>query len=271
MDMSTPSLDVTDVTGPCSGVKRFLLALAAISSVTAPAASQNPPELDSFVTAVMREFKVPGVAVSIVKDGQVVVARGYGVRSIDQPARVDEHTRFGIASNTKLFTATALAMLAEQGKLALDSPVIRYLPWFQMSDPEVTRQITVRDLLVHRSGLGLGAGDLLWWPQTSFSRTDLVRRLRYVRLAKPFRKEYAYDNVLYTVAGEVIQAVSSNVWEQFVDQEILRRIGMSDSRLQHSNAADSGNVARTHGIVDGAVRRITQMTGNNTNPAGGIN
>jgi CubicO group peptidase (beta-lactamase class C family) len=130
--------------------------------LAAPLSAQEPPpKFDQYVERVMRTFNVPGVAVAIVKDGKVVLARGYGVRRMGDPTPVDAHTRFGIASNTKLFTATALALLVEEGKIEWDQPVIDYLPAFAMSDPYVTHELTVRDLLVHRSGLGLGAGDLL--------------------------------------------------------------------------------------------------------------
>jgi len=256
---------------------RLAYSLAALLLVAHNGAeAQAPDDVDHFVTSVMKEFEVPGVGLAVVKDGKVVVARGYGVRSLSGPEPVDEHTRFGIASNTKLFTATALMMLADEGKLSLDSPVIRYLPWFLMSDTAVTRQMTIRDLLVHRSGLGLGAGDLLWWPQTNYGREDLVRRLRYVPLATPFRRGYAYDNVLYTVAGEVIESASESSgsrirWEDFIDRRILKRLGMSDANVHHSAAAGAGNVAVTHARVDGIVRRVPPMTGDNTNPAGGIN
>ena len=149
-----------------SALTGAMLALSAAVLPT-PSAAQKAPappaDLDSYVTRVMKEFQVPGLSVAIVKDGKVVVAKGYGVRELGKPGKVDAHTRFGIASNTKIFTATALALLVEDGKLEWDAPVIRYLPAFAMYDPYVTREITVRDLLVHRSGLGLGAGDLMWW------------------------------------------------------------------------------------------------------------
>ena len=143
----------------------------------APAGAQvaPPPGLDGYVADVMRTFQVPGLSVTIVKDGQVVLAKGYGVKRLGDPAPVDAHTLFGIGSNTKVFTATALALLVEEGKIDWDTPVINYVPWFRMSDPFVTSEMTVRDLLVHRSGLGLGAGDLLWWPPSSYDRKEIVR------------------------------------------------------------------------------------------------
>ena len=142
------------------------LALAApLAAQKAPKPVTAPPkDLDRFVEQTMQEFGVPGIALAIVKDGKVVLARGYGVKTLGTTDKVDAQTQFGIASNTKVFTAVALGILVEQGKLQWDKPVIDYLPWFAMYDPFVTRELTIRDLLVHRSGFGLGAGDLLWWP-----------------------------------------------------------------------------------------------------------
>lgn len=230
-----------------------------------------PADLDAFVQKVMKSFDVPGVGLAIVKDGAVVVAKGYGVRKLGDPAPVDGKTLFGIASNTKVFTATALGILAEQGKLQWDAPVVTYLPWFQLYDPYVTRELTVRDLLVHRSGLGLGAGDLLWWPASTYNRKEIAGRLRFIKPAASFRGAYAYDNVLYLVAGEVIEALSGGSWEDFVATRILARVGMSSSNVRHSAAAGGGNVATPHAAVNGRVRPIAPFDSDNTNPAGGIN
>ena len=245
----------------------LLLLLPALLSGQKPA---PPPGLDGYVAEVLETFQVPGIALTIVKDGQVVVAKGYGVRELGQPAPVDAETKFGIASNSKAFTATALGLLVEEGKLGWDRLVIDYLPWFRLSDPYVTSQLTIRDLLVHRSGLGLGAGDLLWWPASTYDRKEIVRRLRYVPLATSFRSAYAYDNVLYLVAGEVIEAVSGLTWEDFVRTRILEPLGMTHTAVRHSAAAEGGNVASTHAEVEGKVRRVAPMTSDNTNPAGGI-
>jgi CubicO group peptidase (beta-lactamase class C family) len=236
-----------------------------------PAAAQKaPPNLERYVGRVMETFTVPGLSVAIVKDGRVVSAKGYGVRRLGEAAPVDERTRFGIASNTKLFTATALGLLVEEGKLEWDAPVIRYLPWFAMHDPYVTRELSVRDLLVHRSGLGLGAGDLLWWPPSTYDRKEIARRIRFIPLATSFRSAYAYDNVLYLVAGEVIEAVSGQTWEEFVRTRILGKIGMRESDVLHSGAGGAGNIAGTHAEVEGTVRPIAPFLSDNTNPAGGI-
>lgn len=255
-----------------------LAATALLSSLAlspAPTLAQKvtgpPSDLDGYVARVMKEFRVPGLSVAIVKDGKVVVAKGYGVRELGKPAKVDADTRFGIASNTKIFTATALALLVEEGKLEWDAPVIRYLPSFAMYDPYVTREITVRDLLVHRSGLGLGAGDLMWWPSSDYSREEIVHRLRFIEPATSFRSAYAYDNVLYSVAGEVIKAVSGQSWEDFVASRILAEIGMTGSNVRASLAAKGDNAAMTHAEVEGTVRPIAPFRNDNVDPAGGIN
>src|SRR4051812_38277761 len=175
-----------------------LVALAIMSAaLLAPGQSAQtgpPPDLDSYAARVLKEFEVPGPAVAIVKDGKVVLAKGYGVRKLGEPAAVDENTLFGIASNTKAFTTAALAMLVDEGKINWDDPVVKHLPGFQLYDPYVTREMTIRDLLTHRSGLGLGAGDLLWWPPTDYSREELIGRLRFIKPASSFRSRYAYDN-----------------------------------------------------------------------------
>ncbi|MGZ8398996.1 MAG: serine hydrolase [Gemmatimonadales bacterium] len=252
------------------GLNYSILALALLSIPLRAAAQQAPPKLDAYVRRVMETFTVPGLSVAIVKDGKVVLTKGYGVQRMGSPAPVDAKTRFGIASNTKLFTATALALLVEEGKIAWDKPVIDYLPAFAMSDPYVTHEMTVRDLLVHRSGLGLGAGDLLWWPPSTYDRKEITRRIRYIPLSTSFRGAYAYDNVLYLVAGEVIEAVSGQTWEEFVRRRIFDKVGMSDSDVRHSGASEGGNVAATHAEVNGTVRPVAPFASDNTNPAGGI-
>jgi len=247
-----------------------IVATATFSSAqTKPSAPPN--DLDAYLERAMKAFDVPGVALAVVKDGQTVLAKGYGVRRLGDPTPVDARTLFGIASNTKLFTATALGLLVEEGKIEWDAPVVRYLPAFQMWDPYVTRELTVRDLLVHRSGLGLGAGDLLWWPASTYDRKEVARRLRFVQPATSFRSAYAYDNVLYLVAGEVIEAISGLSWEDFVSRRILARVGMTGSNVRHSAAAGTGNIATPHAPVDGHVRPIKPFDSDNTNPAGGIN
>jgi CubicO group peptidase (beta-lactamase class C family) len=218
----------------------------------------------------MKIFAVPGMGIAVVKDGKVVLAKGYGVRKLGELAAVDAQTLFGIASNTKAFTATALGLLVEEGKIAWDAPVTRYLPWFQMWDPYVTREMTVRDLLVHRSGLGLGAGDLLIWPESTYSRRGILERLRFVKPATSFRGAYAYDNILYLAAGEVIAAVSGRTWEDFVAERILKKVGMAGSQPRHTANVAGLNVAIPHALLETGVVPVPPDESDNVNPAGGI-
>lgn len=268
---------------PILFITAAVLFAAAIPAAAPPGATQTagagrtarpllPPGLDAEAARVMKAFEVPGIGLAIVKDGRVLLTKGYGLRRLGGPETVDARTLFGIASNTKVFTAVALGILIEEGKIASwEAPVVDYLPDFMMYDPYVTRELTVRDLLVHRSGLGLGAGDLLWWPESDYSRKDIVRRLRYIKPASSFRSAYAYDNVLYQVAGELIEKVSGRTWEDFVRGRILEIAGMTGSSVLHSAAAAGGNVATPHASVEGVVRPVRPFLSDSVNPAGGIN
>src|SRR5712671_2742687 len=229
----------------------ILALLLTLSTALAAPPTTPPPDVDQWVARAMRTFDVPGLALAIVKDDGVILAKGYGVRTLGDTTPVDARTLFGIASNTKAFTATALGLLVEEGKIEWDAPVVRYLPAFAMWDPYVTRELTVRDLLVHRSGLGLGAGELLWWPPSTYNRKEILHRLRFIPPATSFRSAYAYDNVLYLVAGELIEAVSGEPWERFVSSRILKRVGMTGSDVRHSAASGGGNVAAPHAPIDG--------------------
>jgi len=248
------------------------LLLSALSFIAADlvAAADPPEDIDAFVEGVSQKFEVPGIGLAIVKDGEVVVAKGYGVGDRERSTQVDAHTLFAIASNTKAFTATALALLVEEGKLQWDDPVIDHLPWFQLSDPYVTREITVKDLLVHRSGLGLGQGDLLLFPPTDYDRTEIVRRLRFLELKTSFRSAYAYDNVLYVVAGELIAAVSGQSWEEFIDSRILNKFGMVDSKTRIEQVLAATNVAQPYMLVDQKLTKVDHEAVPNIAPAGGI-
>jgi CubicO group peptidase (beta-lactamase class C family) len=217
----------------------------------AAAPSSQVPHLQEDVERVMRLFDVPGIAIAIVKDGQVLAAQGFGVRKLGAPERVDGRTLFEVASNSKAFTAAALAMLVDEGKLAWDDPVTRHLPDFQMADPYVTHEMTVRDLLTHRSGLGLGAGDLLWWPTTTFTSDEIIHRLRYIPLSTSFRSSYAYDNLLYIVAGKIVAAKSGKSWGETVRERILVPAGMTSTTTSLRENAGNPDLANAHSRIGG--------------------
>jgi CubicO group peptidase (beta-lactamase class C family) len=221
------------MTGQVTISRRGALALGvsgvAVAALPAWAQPSADAAVDAIVARFMSTFEIPGIGIAIVRPDQPAFTRGYGVRTLGRPERVDEHSLFGIASNTKAFTAAALAMLVEEGKLAWDEPVFRYMPDFAMSDPAVSKMMTVRDLLVHRSGLALGAGDLMQFPKSDRTPEELLRALPHLKLARGFRSGYAYDNILYVVAGILVERMSGLGWEEFVTRRIFRPLGMADA------------------------------------------
>jgi CubicO group peptidase (beta-lactamase class C family) len=238
--------------------------------VVAPAVARAD-DLQADVARVMAAFDVPGIAIAVVKDGQVIAARGFGVRKLGEPAKVDGKTLFEIASNSKAFTAAALAMLVDEGKLAWDDPVTKHLPEFQMYDAYVTHEMTVRDLLTHRSGLGLGAGDLLWWPTTNFSTDEIIHKLRYIAPATSFRSSYAYDNLLYIVAGKLVAAKSGKSWGETVRERILNPVGMAGTTTSLDQNAGNPNVANAHSKINDKIAAVKSMPVANAVGAVGIN
>src|SRR5205809_4339193 len=174
--------------------------LCATVGIAAP-----PEDFDARVESLRNQLGVPGMAIAIVENGKVTQAKGYGLRKLGSKEPVDADTIFPTGSTGKAFTVADLAILVDQGKIGWDDKVTDHLPGFQMYDPWVTRELTIRDLLVHRSGLGLGAGDLLFVPRTNLTRAESVRRLRYIKPATSFRSGFAYDNVLYMVTGQLIE------------------------------------------------------------------
>jgi CubicO group peptidase (beta-lactamase class C family) len=214
-------------------------------------------EIDDLVQQAMVTFEVPGVAVGVIKDGAVVHARGYGVREIGVEGDVDVDTLFRIASATKAMTAASLAILVDEGKLTWDTKVVEHIPVFALYDPWVTAEFTVTDLLTHRSGLEPFAGDLMLWPKPNdFSREDIVAALRYFEAESGFRTEYAYDNLLYIVAGELVPALTGQEWQDFVDARILEPLGAERCFAGRIPGADMHNVAAPHLLVDGALQVV---------------
>ncbi|MFT3749277.1 MAG: serine hydrolase [Agriterribacter sp.] len=253
----------------------LLLLLLSIKLITAQdKRSALPPGLDAHIAKVLKTFEVPGMSIAIVKDGKILLAKGYGVKKMGETAAVDANTLFAIASNSKAFTATALAILVEEGKLKWDDPVINYLPWFKTSDTYITANLTVRDLLVHHSGIPAYAGDLMLFPPSNYSRQEIIRRIRYIPFVNGFRSTYAYDNVFYLVAGEVIHTVSGMEWEDFIKTKIFNRVGMTGSMSKISSFKTQPNISAAHFRLNGVIKDIPgvydQMMGDAGNPAGGV-
>jgi CubicO group peptidase (beta-lactamase class C family) len=240
--------------------------------LTAPLWAQSaPPDLDSYAATSMKTFEVPGMAVAIVKDGKILVTKGYGVRKMGDPTPVDEFTMFAIGSNTKAFTTAALATLVDEGKLSWDDPVYQRLPGFVMYDPYVSHEMTIRDLLTHRSGMGLGEGDLLFWPQSTYTRDEIIHKLRFMKPHSSFRSHYAYDNLLYMTAGQIIPAVTGISWDDYIRQHIFEPLGMAHSNVSTASYKPGGDYAYPHSRVDGKLQVIPFETLDNVGPAGSIN
>lgn len=224
---------------------RVLVALALIAA-SSPLAAAPPADFDARVESLRAKIGTPGMAIAIVENGEATLAHGYGVSKVGASERVDADTIFPTGSTGKAFTVAALATLVDAGKIGWDDKVTDRLPGFQMYDPWVTREMTIRDLLVHRSGLGLGAGDLLMVPRGSISRAEAVKRLRFIKPATSFRSGYAYDNVLYMVAGQLIEAVTGQTWEDYVREHVLAPAGMTHSTSDADRRFATANRAYPH-------------------------
>src|SRR5579863_7311869 len=243
-------------------------AAVALSALAFPLVAQD--YLDDVVEHARKEFNVPGIAVAVVKDGKVVASKGYGIRHLGEPAPVTPHTIFGIASNSKIFTSAALAMLVDEGNLDWDDRVVDRLPGFAMSDAYVTREMRIRDLLCHRSGLSLGAGDLMYFPASDLTPSQINYRLRFVPLGTSFRSAYAYDNILYNVAGALIQQVSGKSWSEFIHERFFAPLNMRDSKTSVREVDASTDVVAPHALDDGQLRAVQLTPLDNNAPAGAI-
>lgn len=253
-------------------MKKYSISLLVLFAFSIHSFAQiSNEEVDKVVNRALTAFNVPGIAVAIVKDGKVVLAKGYGVKSILTNEKVDANTLFGIASNSKAYTSAALAMLVDESKLKWDDKVITYLPNFKMYNDYVTNEFTIRDLLTHRSGLGLGAGDLMIWPDKSnFTAQDITQNLQYLKPVSAFRTQYDYDNLLYIVAGEVIHKVSGLSWCDFIENRIMKPLDMKNSAASFVRLKDTSNVIAPHVPIDGKLKVISRYKNQILDAAGGI-
>jgi CubicO group peptidase (beta-lactamase class C family) len=250
----------------------YLLLLLVATMVLPAAAAQPAPldGLDAYIEAGMAEWQIPGLAIAVVKDDEVVFARGYGVRELGRPERVDEHTLFGVASTTKAMTAAALAMLVDEDRLTWDTRVVDVMPEFRLSDPWVTQQVTVRDLLAHRVGVGRITGNRIQF-MTHRPRAEIIYRMRYHDFEQPFRQGFVYSNVMYSVAGELIPAVTGQGWDAFLAERIFRPLGMTRSNTSITQIASGENAAWPHQEIDGVVATIPRRNFDNVGPSASVN
>ncbi|MFW2135539.1 serine hydrolase [Chryseobacterium sp. TY4] len=249
--------------------KRLMLTLVLATSTFW--AQMPEAKLDELIKNTIKTFDVPGMSVGIVKDGQMVYSKGFGVRSLKNNLPMDSKTLVGIASNSKGFTATALAMLVDDGKLNWDDKVSKFIPEFQMYDPYVSKEVTVRDLITHRAGLGLGQGDLMFFPEGGTQTIkDIVHNVRYLKPNHSFRTKLEYNNIMFIIAGEVITRISGLSWADFIEQRILKPVGMTASFGSYNRAKASSNIIDAHAPVDGKVIAVPHDWNETANAAGGI-
>ena len=251
----------------------LLFASCLFTSVTQAQTTQaiTSKQIDSLVALTLKTFDVPGIAVGIIKDGKLIHAKGYGIANLRTGKKVDEYTLFGIASNSKSYTTAALAVLVDEKKIKWDDRVTDYIPEFKMYNPYVTDEFTIRDLITHRSGLGLGAGDLMMFPDKSdFTKKDIIHNLRFLKPVSSFRTKYDYDNNLYIVAGEIIAKVSGLSWEEFVEQKFMKPLGMNSSAASIARLKDKSNSIKPHAPIDGKIETIDIEWSESANAAGGI-
>ena len=238
---------------------RLLLAVVLALGLAHPALAQDPlSDLDAFIGRGMRDWRIPGLAITVVKNDTVVYAKGYGVRTAGLEGRVDSRTLFGMMSTTKAMTALAMAMLVDEGKVAWNDPVTKHLSWFRFSQPWVTEAITIRDLLTHVTGLG--NTDLLW-TRGDLTGREILERVSRIDLAYSPRSDFVYQNVMYHAAGEVIATVSGMPWGQFVETRIMTPLGMTRSRatLANMQAMRDPNTSSAHWEFEGTSRRIDEQ------------
>jgi CubicO group peptidase (beta-lactamase class C family) len=227
-------------------------------------------DIDAYIEQGMATWSIPGLAIAIVQDDEVVFARGYGVQKLGEEARVDENTLFGVASTTKAMTAAALAMLVDEGRISWDDRVVDHLPDFRLSDPWATSQATIRDLLSHRVGVGRITGNRIQF-MTHEPRSEIMHRMRHHEFEQPFRAGNVYSNVMYMVAGEIIPAVTGMKWDDFLMERIFRPIGMHRSNTSITMIGDRENAAWPHQEIEGKVVAIPRRNFDNVGPSASVN
>lgn len=253
-------------------IKRFLrsglLACAVLlaGNLVAQTPSFITDSLDSYIERGMKQWQIPGLAIAIVKDGKVVLSKGYGVREFGKEDKVDENTLFIIASNSKLFTGTSIAKLDYEKKLSLNDKVTQFIPWFRLYDSTSTKLATVRDMLCHRLGTKTFQGDFTFW-DSNLAKDSIVWKMRYLKPTGEFRQDYGYCNSAFLVAGQVLEKVTGQSWESYVQQNILTPLGMNNTYMNTAGLAQRNNVAYPHNNLYSSITKIPFDNVDNLGPA----
>src|ERR1700742_5023358 len=201
--------------------------------------------LDVYINRALTNWRIPGAAVCIVKDGKVVMMKGYGIKELGLNNKVDENTLFMIGSNTKAFTATALAMLQTQGKLSLDDKVTKYIPTFKLDNKYANEEVDIRDLLCHRIGFKTFQGDFTFY-NTDLTRDQVIAKMALVKAKYPFRTTWGYTNSAFLTAGQVIQSVTQRSWESYVKDNIMAPLGMGNTLTTSKQMLTGFNRSAAH-------------------------
>lgn len=238
----------------------------AVADLPASSPSFILDSLDKYIQRGMEQWQVPGLAIAIVKDGKVIFRKGYGVREINKTEPVDENTLFIIASNTKLFTGTALAKLEYDKKLSLNDKVTKYLPWFRLNDSLSTRLANIRDMLSHRIGLKTFQGDFTFW-DSNLPKDSIIWKMRFLKPSGDFRQDFGYCNSAFLVAGRVLEKVTGKTWENYVEENVLRPLGMSNTYMNTANLVIRENIAQPHNNLYGPITTLPFDKVDNLGPA----
>lgn len=248
----------------------FFISLLSITALKAQQPAFITDSLETYIGKGMQDWDVPGLAIVIVKDGKTVYSKGFGVRNLETKQPVDENTLFMIASNTKLFTGTALALLETRGKLSLNDRITKFFPGFQLYDTLSSRMVTIRDMLTHRIGTKTFQGDFTFW-NTKLDRKEIMRRMRLLKPAGQFRQDYGYCNSCFLAAGEVVPKVSGISWEQFIQDSMLTPLRMTGSSALSTGIAEKQNVATPYTTsYTGTLQKVPYDNWNNLAPAASI-
>ena len=256
-------------------LKNLLLIVVLISGICLQINAQRTDkdlveDLDAYFEKALSDWNVPGMAIGIVKDNKLIMAEGYGIRQLGLKHKVDENTVFPIASNTKAFTAATLAFLVAEGKVDWDDKVRKHLPYFELYNPYVSNNMTIRDLLSHRSGLKTFSGDLIWYG-TTYSREEVVKRAKFLKPEFGFREYFGYQNIMFIAAGEIVSAVSGKTWDEYLNEKIFDPLNMTSSVTSTSYFDRMDNVAMPHTERDDKVVSIPHSNWDNIGGAGAIN
>lgn len=244
----------------------FIVALLFSQTILAQA---NLKEVDKYIQKASIDWEVPGMAVAIVKDGEIIFAKGFGVLEEGKNQKVNKNSLFAIASNTKAFVSASLAHLVWEKKISWDDKVVSFLPYFELYDSYTTNETTLKDILSHRTGLGTFSGDVIWY-KSEYSAEEVIKHAKYVPQAYSFRAGYGYSNLMFITAGEVIDAVTGMPWDKFIESHIFKPLEMNRSVTSINSLVSLGNVASPHKTIDDVITPIAWTNWDNMGAAGGI-